>query len=119
MPPFIIDHHVTPAEVPAPVAGEDPGGCTWSYRVGAAHATGSAMVRMMVARRDHSIEGGRAGAGVNGRRKKRNQMSEWPSTIEQPSSTNVTVPSHNRPHFRCECAHKSADAQCVYKNELL
>lgn len=50
-PPFIIDHHVTPVEVPAPVAGEDPGGCTWSYRVGAAHATGSAMVRMIVAAR--------------------------------------------------------------------
>uniref|UniRef100_A0A1Y1L8E8 Uncharacterized protein n=1 Tax=Photinus pyralis TaxID=7054 RepID=A0A1Y1L8E8_PHOPY len=57
-PPFIIDHHVTPVEVPAPVAGEDPGGCTWSYRVGAAHATGSAMVRMMIARGDHSIGGG-------------------------------------------------------------
>lgn len=24
--PFIMDHHVTPVEVPAPVAGEDPGG---------------------------------------------------------------------------------------------
>lgn len=56
-PPFIIDHHVTPVEVPAPVAGEDPGGCTWSYRVGAAHATGSAMLRMMVSRGgNHSIE---------------------------------------------------------------
>lgn len=54
-PPFIIDHHVTPVEVPAPVAGEDPGGCTWSYRVGAAHATGSAMVRMIVAIKNHSI----------------------------------------------------------------
>lgn len=53
--PFIIDHQVTPVEDPAPVAGEDPGGCTWSYRVGAAHATGSAMVRMMVAPGDHSI----------------------------------------------------------------
>lgn len=54
-PPFIIDHHATPVEVPAPVAGDDPGGCTWSYRVGAAHATGSAMVRMMVAVKDHSM----------------------------------------------------------------
>lgn len=64
--PFIIDHQVTPAEVPAPVAGDDPGGWTWSYRVGAAHATGSAMLRMMIVgssrRTDHSgidVEGAR------------------------------------------------------------
>lgn len=63
-PPFIIDHQVTPVEDPAPVAGEDPEGCTWSYRVGAAQATGSAMVRMMVVRSDHSIDG--EGAQVNG-----------------------------------------------------
>lgn len=56
-PPFIIDHQVTPVEDPAPVAGEDPEGCTWSYRVGAAQATGSAMVRMMVVRADYSIDG--------------------------------------------------------------
>lgn len=53
--PFIMDHQVTPVEDPAPVAGEDPGGCTWSYRVGAAHATGSAMVRMMFGRLNYSI----------------------------------------------------------------
>lgn len=50
-----MDHQVTPVVEPAAEAGEGPGGCTtWSYRVGAAHATGSAMVATMVLRESHS-----------------------------------------------------------------
>lgn len=60
-------------EDPAPVAGEDPEGCTWSYRVGAAQATGSAMVRMMVMRADYSIDGeGAQEKNIFGVRQKQN-----------------------------------------------
>lgn len=55
-PPFIMVHQATPLAEAAPVAGEDPGGWTWSYSVGAAHATGSFIVRMMVTVCNHSME---------------------------------------------------------------
>jgi hypothetical protein len=109
MPPFIIDHHVTPVEVPAPVAGEDPGGCTWSYRVGAAHATGSAMVRMMVARWDHSIGGGSAvGPGTppneGGYGKEEHQISNSNPFLHCPIITAT----------RCE----SIGAQCIQRRSF-